>query len=172
MWDGAKLSIMHLHHQKGFLQVMSESSNGLVQMAGFEQHLQTHISVLNLHHSLLPLPPVPVLVLPSSANGKPSTQMPMSRSLQCIGTESSGTTTPQPRPSRGSTPQCPVLITSSAQGQGPRSSHTADGKLTLGILHTTQPQLASPATPIPHILAAWTTQAREPPPIYKKAKAR
>lgn len=75
------------------------SSNGLVQMAGFRQHLQTHVSFLDLHHFLLPLPPAPVLVLPSSANGKPSTQMPLSRSLQCTGTGSSGTTTPKPRPS-------------------------------------------------------------------------
>lgn len=132
--------------------------------------LQTHISFLDLHHFLLPLPPAPAPVLPSSANGKPSTQMPVSRSRQCTGTESSGTTTPQPRPSRGSTPQCPVLITSSARGQGPRSSHTADGRLISSILHTPQPQLASPATPIPHTLAARTAQAKSLLPSGRKQR--
>lgn len=39
--------------------------------------LQTHLSFLDLHHFLLPLLPAPILVLPSSANGKPSTQMPL-----------------------------------------------------------------------------------------------
>lgn len=136
------------------------SSNGLVQMAGFRQHLQTHISFLNLHHFLLPLPPAPVLVLPSSDNGKPSTQMPMSRSLQCTGPERSGATTPKPRPSRGSTPQSPVLITSSAQGQGPKSSHTADGRLISGILHIPQPQPPDTSHP-----SSSDSPSKEPPPI-------
>ena len=94
---------------------------------------------------------------PSSACGKPSTQVPMSRPLQMTRMESSGTTALEPRPSLGSVHQCPVPVTSSAQGQGSRSSHTADGRLISGTLHIPHPQLASPATPIPHTPAAQRT---------------
>lgn len=55
-------------------------------------------------------------------------------------------------------------------GQGPRSSHTAGGRLISGILHTRQPQLASPATPIPHTLAARTAQAKSLLPSGRKQR--